>query len=195
MKIHIILGSTREKRNGEIVAKWVFNRLQEHTEVQSELLDLRNYPLPFYDEPKTPKSLGENDYKNHIARDWVKKIGEADGYIIITPEYNHGYPAVLKNALDYPYKQWNNKPVAFISYGFSANGIRSVEQLRLVTIELQMTPIQESIMLPVSEFKSLFSETGEMLDEKKNEKLKTLFTQLFWWTKALLAARQTEVNT
>jgi NAD(P)H-dependent FMN reductase len=189
MKIHVILGSTRENRKGEIVAKWVFNELQHIKDFSSELIDLREYPLPFYDESKTPKSMDENEYKNEVARKWVKRVGEADGYIIVTPEYNHGYPAVLKNALDYPYKQWNNKPIAFVSYGASANGTRSVEQLRLVAIELQMTPIREAVALPVMDFKHLFNDHGEMQNNFHSNILQNLFTQLAWWTKALKTAR------
>ncbi len=114
IKIQIILGSTRPKRFSEKPGKWIFEELTKREGVEAELLDLRDYPLPFFNEPVSPTRLN-GQYSSDVATKWVNKIAEADGYILVTPEYNHGYPAVLKNALDYPYNEWNNKSVAFVA--------------------------------------------------------------------------------
>src|SRR6266480_3696365 len=132
MKIAVILGTTRKVRRGERVAKWLMPQLSKFEGINFELLDLRDYPLPFYAEDNSPDSL-ENGYSNETATKWAAKIGEADAFIIITAEYNHGPTAVLKNALDYVYKEWNQKPVGFVSYASgAAAGIRAVEQLRTI---------------------------------------------------------------
>jgi NAD(P)H-dependent FMN reductase len=186
LKIQIIIGSTREGRAGETVGKWVFTVLSKHTDINAELIDLRDYPLPFFDDPISPSVVKE--YTNPQVKLWAKKIGEGDAYIIVTPEYNHGYTAVLKNALDYIYYPWNNKAIAFISYGYSANGSRAVEQLRQIVIELQMAPIRNSVHLSL--MPQPFSKEGEMLIPHYNNSLEKLFSQLFWWAKALQNARR-----
>src|SRR3989344_7658811 len=147
MKIGVILGSIREIRRGGRVAKWLTTQIKTYKNFEWELLDLKDYPLPFYNESNSPEGL-EGNYTNKIGKKWAEKIGEFDGFIIITPEYNHGTPAVLKNALDWVYYEWNRKPVAFISYSPNSDGgIRAVEQLRLNSIELQMVPINQSIYI------------------------------------------------
>jgi len=135
IKVKVILGSTREGRFGEQPANWIVEEAKRLNDVEVELLDLRSYPMPFYDEPKSP-STTKGIFPNEVIANWAKKIDEGDAFIIVTPEYNHGYPAVLKNALDYIYYEWNKKPVGFVSYG-GVGGARVVEQLREVTIELQ----------------------------------------------------------
>lgn len=187
LKIQIILGSTREGRKGEPVAKWVLSEAEKNTNVSFELLDLKDYPLPFFENAKTPKMLTAKEHTPAIARKWVEKIDEADGYIIVTPEYNHSFPAVLKNALDYPYKQWNDKPVAFVSYGWSAYGTRAVQQLRPVVLELQMVPIHQGVHLPVSPFP--FDREGKLTDSSYSETLNQTLTQLIWWTQTLKEAK------
>lgn len=138
MKIKVILGSTRQGRVSEAIGKWVMEQVKD-----AELLDLRDYPMPFFDEPISPSMLKE-PYTNPIVVKWTAKIAEGDAFIIVTPEYNHGYPAVLKNALDYVYKEWNGKKVAFVGYG-SVGAARAIEQLRQVVIELQMVPLRNSV--------------------------------------------------
>lgn len=186
MKMQIILGSTREGRYGERVAKWVFSEALKRTDFKVELIDLRDFNLPFYQESKSVTSLNGN-YSVDIAKKWSEKIQQGDGYIIITPEYNHSFPAVLKNALDYLYSEWNKKPVSFVSYGGSASGARAVEQLRLVAIELQLAPIREAIHFPL--MYRPFDEVGELQDESFNIKLGKMFDQLIWWARALKEAR------
>ena len=188
MKIQIILGSTRPNRHSEKVGKWVLEEISKTPEIGTELIDLKDWPLPFYQEEGSLTSLKE-ELSTPIAKKWQDKIGEADAYIIVTPEYNHGYTAVLKNALDYAYYQWNNKPVAFAAYGGSLGGGRAVEQLRLVSIELQMAPIRDAIYIPA--IWASFDEYGKLKDvESYNKKLGLMMKQLIWWTKALKTARE-----
>lgn len=178
LKIQIILGSTRTERRGEKVAQWVYKEAQKRKDFKTEFLDLKEWNLPFYDEP-TPK----------IAQKWCDKVREADGYIIVTPEYNHGYPAVLKNALDYPYEEWNRKPVGFVAYSTGrVGGARSVEQLKLVSIELQMVPMRQSVY--VTKVKDAFDESGELTDPYYPKTITKLFDQLSWWAEALKKARE-----
>ena len=121
--IQIILGSTREGRFGETVAKWFYGVAESREDLATEFIDLRDWPLPFFAESMGPSG---GNYAEE-AKPWAAKIAEGDGFVIVTPEYNHGYPAVLKNAMDHLYREWNNKPIAFVSYGCEAGGSRSVE--------------------------------------------------------------------
>lgn len=180
IKIQIILGSTRPQRQSEKVGKWILEQISKNPELDAELIDLRDWPLPFYNEIAGPSGL-QGNFSVEIAKKWGEKVKEADGYIIIAPEYNHSYPAVLKNALDYAYSQWNNKPVAFVAYGGTAAGARSVEQLRLVAVELQMAPIREAVHIP-----NIWSGfDGEVY----NKGLDSLVKQLVWWAKILKSGR------
>jgi len=158
IEIKVIVGSTRQNRMSEKPADWIFNELKKRENISVELLDLRDYPMPFFNDPMPPSNSG-GKYSNEIVQKWANKIKDGDAFIIVTPEYNHGYPAVLKNALDSIYPEWNKKAVGFISYG-SVSGARSIEQLRQVVIELQMVPINKSINLP-----------GEIYMKLRNEKL------------------------
>lgn len=182
------MGSTRQGRFVEKPANWIFEVARKKEGVEIELIDLRDWPLPFFDEAVSP-SMNNGKYTNELAAKWAKKVGEADGYIIITPEYNHGYPAVLKNALDYVYTEWNNKPVGFVSYGGVAGGTRSVQQLRQVVIELQMMPIRNGIHIPM--YWSQLNEKGELNMDAHKEGAENFLIQLLHWAKILKAARET----
>ena len=142
-RIGIILGSTRPNRNGEQVAKWVYDIASQRGDAEFELVDLRDYPLPHLDEP-LPPAMGQ--YQNEHTRQWADKIASFDGFVIVTPEYNHSTSGVLKNAIDYLYAEWNNKAVGFVSYG-SVGGARAVEHLRLVAGELQMADVRQQVAL------------------------------------------------
>lgn len=188
MKITVILGSIRDIRRGGRVAKWLVPQLSKYNDAEFELLDLKDYPLPFFDENNSPEGL-EKKYSNEIARKWSAKIDEADAFIIITPEYNHGTSAVLKNALDWLYYEWRRKPVAFISYSpNAAGGVRAVEQLRQNVIELQMSPLREAIH--ITYVLDTLDESGKLQQGHFNERLDTLIDELMWWTKALKTARE-----
>ncbi len=184
-KIQVIIGATRQGRFGDKPAKIIFEDLKKIADVEAELLDLRDYPLPFFDEPVSPNFITE-PYSNPQVAKWTKKIAEADAYIIVTPEYNHGYPAVLKNAIDYVGKEWNNKPIAFVSYGAVAGGTRAVQQLRQVVVDLQMTPIRAGVH--IVNYWDHLDEKGELKPDAVHG-AQALFDQLLWWTKALKTAR------
>jgi len=190
IKIKIILGSTRSNRFSDKVGQWIYEETKRKEDIEAEILDLRDYPLPFFDEPVSPAAIQNGDYPNETARRWASKIREADAFIIVTPEYNHGIPGVLKNALDYIYYEWNNKPVGFISYG-SVGGARVIEQLRQIAIELQMAPIRNSIH--ILNHWNLLEENGNLkkgaLDSFKRN-ADAFLAQLIWWAKALKSARK-----
>ncbi|MDX6573643.1 MAG: hypothetical protein QOC86_2799 [Gaiellales bacterium] len=182
-QIGIILGSTRPNRNGEQVARWVHDVAAQRSDAEFELVDLRDYPLPHLDEP-VPPSLGQ--YQHDHTKEWAAKIECFDGFVMVTPEYNHSTSGVLKNALDYLYAEWNNKAVGFVSYG-SAGGTRAVEHLRLVCGELQMADVRQQVALSlVTEFEnySVFKPGDYNLPA-----LETLLDQVIAWSGALATLR------
>lgn len=189
LNIKIIVGSTRPNRFSEKVAPWLMQQIKNKNEISAELLDLRDYEMPFFEEPASPTVI-KKPYRLPAVSKWSEKIQEADGYIIITPEYNHGYSAVLKNALDYIYYEWNQKAVGFVSYG-GVSGARAIEQLRQVAIELQMAPVRSSVHIPSPW--GMLDDKGELKPgslEPFNRSAENLFTQLIWWARALKNARQ-----
>lgn len=187
--IKVIAGSTREGRFSDKAASWIAEELKKRDGVVVEILDLRDYDMPFFNEPVSP-SFKQEPYKNEVVARFTKKIAEGDAFVIVTPEYNHGTSGVLKNALDWVYQEWNNKPVAFVSYG-SVGGARAVEQLRLNTIELQMAPIRNAVHIPGEQyFPVLFGQVDAgKLFSLQREKSEAMITQLLWWTHALKNAR------
>jgi NAD(P)H-dependent FMN reductase len=142
--ISVIVGSTREGRFSEKPAKWILQHLKKREGVDARLLDLRDFPMPFFDQPATPATPGRLLYKNEVVQSWTAAIAHSDGFVFVTPEYNYGPSAVLKNAIDWVYPEWNRKAAGFVSYG-SAMGARSVQQLRETAIELQLAPIRSSV--------------------------------------------------
>ncbi|MBK7142752.1 MAG: NAD(P)H-dependent oxidoreductase [bacterium] len=185
--ISIILGSTREGRQGEKVAKWVQTVAASHNDASYDLLDLRDWPLPFYN-LAVSADAAKGEYGLAMANQWSARIGKSDGFVIVTPEYNHGYPAVLKNSFDWLFREWNDKPVAFVGYSNGpVSGARSVEQLRQVVIALQMIPIRHDLLLPF--VGKQFSETGDMVDEKFSRRLDVMLTHLVEYVELLAAKR------
>lgn len=181
--IQVILGSTREGRFGLTVANWFMSIAAAREDIDAELIDLRDWPLPFFNHPKPPAS---GDIAPE-ARDWSAKVSEADGYVLITPEYNRGYPAVLKNALDHLYEEWRSKPVAFVGYGTSAGGARAIGQLHHVVIELNMIPVRNDIAL-VSAHR-LFDDDGNLKKERFINTANALLDQLAPLANALAVLR------
>ena len=183
-RIGIILGSTRPNRNGEQVARWVYNIASSRSDAEFELVDLRDYPLLHLDEP-LPPSMGQ--YQNEHTRQWADKIASFDGFVIVTPEYNHSTSGVLKNAIDYLYAEWNNKAVGFVSYG-GVGGARAAEHLRLVAGELQMADVRQQVAL------SLLTEFENFSVFKPGDynvaALDTLLDQVVAWSTALAPLRQ-----
>jgi NAD(P)H-dependent FMN reductase len=184
-RIGIILGSTRPNRNGEQVAQWVFDIARQRADAEFELVDLRDYPLPHFDEPMPP-ALGQ--YAHDHTKEWARKIASFDGFVMVTPEYNHSTSGVLKNAIDYLYAEWNNKAVGFVSYG-SVGGARAAEHLRLVAGELQMADVRQQVAL------SLITEFENFSVLKPGDHnvagLTTLLDQVIAWSAALAPLRQT----
>lgn len=187
--LKVILGSSRNGRFGDKVGKLVMDFLSEGNDFNSELLDLQEWDLPFYNEMSSMQYLQMEPSTPEISK-WGEKINEADAFIIITPEYNHGYPAVLKNALDYAYREWKRKPVAFVSYSAGPiAGMRAVEQLRQVVAELHMADIRETFALP--NIFGAFDEAGEFKDKDSVKPFfQTMVNDLLWWTDALKVARE-----
>jgi NAD(P)H-dependent FMN reductase len=188
-RIGIILGSTRPNRNGEQVAKWVYDIASRRDDAEFELVDLRDYPLPHLDEP-LPPSMGQ--YQNEHTQQWADKIASFDGFVMVTPEYNHSTSGVLKNAIDYLYAEWNNKAVGFVSYG-GVGGARAAEHLRLVAGELQMADVRQQVAL------SLITEFENFSVFKPNDynlgALTTLLDQVVAWSTALAPLRQQAATT
>jgi NAD(P)H-dependent FMN reductase len=135
----------RQGRFGEHVARWFLQHAQARPDLDVELVDLRDWPLPFFDQQMPPMMGG---YSDAAQQRWAQQVARADGYVLITPEYNHGYPAVLKNALDHVFAEWNGKPVGFVGYGGPGAGLRAVEQLRQVVVELEMVPMRQQVAIP-----------------------------------------------
>jgi NAD(P)H-dependent FMN reductase len=189
--ISVIVGSTRQGRFSEKPAQWIFQQLKNRGGVDARLLDLRDFPMPFFDQPMPPAMSGRPPYENEVVKKWTAEIARSDGFIFVTPEYNFGTSAVLKNALDWVYPEWNRKAVAFVSYG-SAAGARSVQQLRETAIELQLAPIRSSVHIPVATLWAHFQggdvEAG--LAELEAP-AKAMIDDLLWWTAALKTARAT----
>lgn len=144
-KIKIILGSTRPGRFSEHAGVWIAEIAKQRPGLEIEVLDLRDYPMPFFNDPIPPLYV-TGDYLNPEVNKWANKIKEADGFILVTPEYNRGTSAILKNALDSIYKEWNDKPVAFVAYGV-VGGARAIEQLHSAVLQMQMHPIGNAVYI------------------------------------------------
>ncbi len=189
LNIKVIAGSTREGRFSDKATAWIAEEIKKQEWVAVEVLDLRDYDMPFFNEPVSP-SFKQEPYKNESVARFTKKVAEGDAFVIVTPEYNHGTSGVLKNALDWVYPEWNNKPVAFVSYG-SVGGARAIEQLRLNAVELQMAPIRNSVHIPGEQyFPVLFGKVeAKELFALQSDKAEAMITQLLWWTRALKNAR------
>src|ERR1700726_618069 len=189
--ISVIVGSTREGRFSEKPAKWILQHLKKRDGVDARLLDLRDFPMPFFDQPATPAMPGRAPYENDVVQRWTAEIARSDGFIFVTPEYNYGPAAVLKNALDWVYPEWNRKAAAFVSYGGAA-GARSVQQLRETAIELQLAPVRSSVHIPAATLWAHFrgGDTDAGLTELEAS-AKVMIDDLLWWTAALRMARAT----
>src|SRR5258706_2138219 len=187
--ISVIVGSTREGRFSEKPAHWILRHLMKRKDVDARLLDLRDYPMPFCDQPLTPARPGRPHYKNAVVQKWTAAIAQSDGFVFVTPEYNYGPSAVLKNAIDWVYPEWHRKAAGFVSYG-SAIGARSVQQLRETAIEIQLAPIRSSVHIPVATLWTHYQ--GGDVDAGLAE-LETpagaFIDDLLWWTVALKKAR------
>jgi len=184
--IGIIIGSTREGRFGEQPARWIHEIAKQRTDLSFEVIDLRDHPLPFFNEPMSPAWA---PVQNEAARRWAEKLAKLDGLIAVTPEYNHGPSAVLKNAFDYAYKEFIRKPIGFVGYG-GVGAARAVEQLRLVAVELQMAPMRNAVHVGMVEFLGI-AQQGKRFDDFPHlaQAASGLLDDIAWWAKALKTAR------
>ena len=183
LKIAIIVGSTRPGRKAEAVARWVHSIASKRTDAQYEVVDIAQFNLPLLDEPVPPSM---HKYSKPHTKAWAERIAPFDGFVFVTPEYNHGTSAALKNALDYLYVEWNNKAAGFVAYG-SAGGTRAVEQLRLVMAELQIADVRAQVAL------SLFTDFENFSAFKpaayQEQSMNAMLDQLVAWASAMRALR------
>jgi NAD(P)H-dependent FMN reductase len=187
LKIAIILGSTRPGRKGKSVADWVAEKAATRTAAAYELVDLADNPLPHIDEA-LPPTMGQ--YAGEHTKAWAEKIGSYDGFIFVTPEYNHSTSGVLKNAIDYLYAEWNNKAAAFVSYG-SVGGARAIEHLRGITSELKIAHVRQQLSFSMfTDFENFSTFTP---GPQHDEAAVTLFDELESWTRAMKGVREMEV--
>ena len=189
MRLQVITGTTREGRFSERVAAWVTGRLEQYDAFEVELVDLRDHPLPFFD--GAPPARTGRDYADEAVARFGRVIDRADGYLILTAEYNHGYPAVLKNALDSTFVEWRRKPVAFVGWG-NTGGARAVEQLRAVAVEFEMAPLRHAVHVLPDVMRAIFQADDH--DDTAHfaplePRLAMLADDLEWWMRALATAR------
>jgi NAD(P)H-dependent FMN reductase len=189
LKIGMIVGSTRPNRFADTPVKWLVEGAAARTDLKLEVLDLRDYKLPLFNEPAPPAYTG-GVYTEPQAEAWRKRIGEFDAFIATVAEYNHGPTAVLKNAFDSASLEWQRKPIAFVGYG-GVGGARAIETLRGVVIELQMAPIKQEVNIGMEPYLGIVQKGAALNDyEYLVQSRKVMFDHLVWWGEALKAARQ-----
>jgi NAD(P)H-dependent FMN reductase len=187
--LQVITGTTRPGRFSDKVGAWVMAHVAARDDVSSELVDLRDFPLPFFDQAPPARTL--RDYPTEAVTAFGRTIDTGDGYVILTGEYNHGYPAVLKNAMDHTFVEWRRKPVAFVGWG-NVGGARAIEQLREVVVEFEMAPLRHAVhilpdvMVPAMRAPEPFDHS---VFAPLEPKLGVLMEDLLWWTLTLSAGR------
>jgi len=183
IRIAVIVGSTRPGRKALDVANWVMDIAALRGDAAFELVDIQDFNLPLLDEP-APPSLGQ--YSQPHTKAWAAKIAPFDGFVFVTPEYNHATSGALKNAIDFLYKEWNNKAAGFVGYG-SAGGARAIEHLRLVMGELMVADVRAHVML------SLFTDFEQFTtfkpDPRHDAEVEAMLDQVVQWSRALRALR------
>jgi Predicted flavoprotein len=184
MHIQIIIGSVREGRRGRAIGEWAHRISAARPDMTVELIDLKDWNFPMFHLAKPP-AMGA--YDDPLQQRWAEKIGKADGYLFLCPEYNHSFPSALKNALDYLYAEWGRKPASFIGYG-PAGGIRAVEQLRLLLIELNMAPLGSALHL--FNVHKKFGQDQFIGSDEDEAKLGGVLDDLLWWSRTLRDGRQ-----
>ena len=186
-KIGIIVSSVRPNRFADHPTAWIADIAKARGDWDVEILDLRNYAMPLFNEVASPAWAPSAD---ETALRWQKKVAEFDGFIIVAAEYNRGPTAALKNALDYAYTEWNNKPVAFVGYG-GVGAARAIEQLRLNAVELQMAPIRAGVHILGPVYMDVLKGEKKLTDyDYLQQSAKDMLDQLAWWVDALKTARE-----
>jgi NAD(P)H-dependent FMN reductase len=186
MLIQVILSTTRDGRFSERVAEWTMARLQARDGFDVELLDLRDHPLPFFEGPAPLRN--PRVYETEEVARFGGTVDRADGFIVLTAEYNHGYPAVLKNAMDWTFVEWRHKPMAFVGWG-NVGGARAIEQLRNVAVEFEMAPTRHAVHILADVMIASRAEPGIGPFASLDPRLELLAEDLTWWAEALAAAR------
>ncbi|QMV01336.1 FMN reductase [Devosia sp. D6-9] len=185
-RIGIIIGTTREKRFADRPAQWLFELASRRNDAEFEIVDLRDYPMPFFDEAISPAFQPP---ANPVAQLWAQKLASLDGFVFVTGEYNHSIPAVLKNALDYAYKEFNRKPATFLAYG-ALGGSRAVEHLRGILAELHVATIKHAIHINRPELVGMMMEGKDFADfPYLEEGAGSVLEEIVWWARALKAGR------
>lgn len=171
----IIIGSVREGRRADMVANWALSQLKNNSDLEIDFADLSKIRLPFFNEPVIP-SRAKGQYKNAVGKAWAERVAKADAFIMLTAEYNHGPTAVLKNAIDWVYEGWMDKPVGFISYGGLAGGTRAVQQLKQNVLNVKLFPTSSNIHIPF--VSQAFDETGQPKHEGMSDSLDKLVAEI-----------------
>ncbi|MEJ2665700.1 MAG: NAD(P)H-dependent oxidoreductase [Deinococcales bacterium] len=188
-RIAIIVGTTREKRFAMTPARWLQDVAATRGDMEVELVDLRDYPMPFFDEPASNAHVTS---RNEVARRWQAKVASFDGFVFVTAEYNHSISAVLKNALDYAAPEWHRKPAAYLGYG-GVGAARAVEHLRGINVELQMAAMRAAVHIGGADF--IAARRGEKrLEDMPHLRTgaQAMLEQLAWWARALKTAREAD---
>ncbi|HWE55207.1 MAG TPA: NAD(P)H-dependent oxidoreductase [Acidimicrobiales bacterium] len=190
-KLQIIVGSTRETRAADRVLPWVTRRAEAHPDFDVEVLDLRDWPLPMFAEHLgTIGDRNDPTYSDPIVKRWNQKIKEGDAFLVITPEYNHSVPGVLKNAIDNVFVSFalRNKPIAAVGYsGGLAAAIRAIEHLAHIAIEADMHPLRSSVLIPFVQ--TAFDDDGSPKDPMTETAMQIVLDDLAWWSKLLESGR------
>lgn len=185
-RIAIIMSTTRAARFADKPTKWIYDLAVARGDMDVEIVDLRDYPMPFFDEPASNAYVPS---ANEVAQRWQEKVAGFDGYIFVTAEYNHGISGVLKNALDYAYPEWARKPGACLGYG-SVGGARACEQLRLVMVELQMAPTRNGVHIQGGDFFDALQNGRDIASLPYiGPNAELMLDELHWWAIALSTAR------
>ena len=184
VRVGIIVGSTRPGRKADAVARWVYDIARHRTDAEFEVVDISDFHLPLLDEP-VPPTLGQ--YSKPHTKAWAAKIDSFDAYIFVTPEYNHGPSGALKNAIDFLYREWNNKAAGFVGYS-SGGALRAVEQLRLVMGEIQVADVRAQVSLSI--FTDFENFQHFKPDPKKEAQVTAMLDQIIAWGGALKTLRQ-----
>ncbi|HVW22967.1 MAG TPA: NAD(P)H-dependent oxidoreductase [Candidatus Saccharimonadales bacterium] len=193
MKLGIIIGSTRQGRQTDKQARWVLNAASKMDGVEAELVDLRDYPMPFFDEPMSPR-YNQDRHIDPLAQPWLKKMESFDAYVFVTPEYNHSIPGVLKNALDYVTWEIQRKPASVISHG-SAGGARAQLMLKIILSESKAVPLPTFTPLTMAGMSEQIDDNGELTKlghanpRDPQSALQAMLDELKWYSDALAAAR------
>ena len=195
MLIQVIVGTTRQGRFSDRVARWVFGDLRAQQGMDIELVDLRDYALPLFDAPSSPARSPRAYQTDEVAR-FGRVVDRADGYVVLTGEYNHGYPAALKNAMDHTFVEWRRKPIAFVAWG-NVGGARAVEQLRQVAVEFEMAPLRHAVHILPDVFLAARQASDQEIASAfapLKPRLDLLVADLVWWATALTDARDREAG-